>query len=58
MVYHQQESTRIGWRRFLAIDPIWFDEDGVLHAKTSRGSDEPLSRGGRPQEAGAVHDPR
>ncbi len=40
MVYHQQESTRVGWRRFLAIDPIWFDAAGVLHAKTSRGSDE------------------
>ena len=29
MVYHQQESTRVGWRRFLAIDPIWFDEQGI-----------------------------
>ena len=45
MVYHQQESTRVGWRRFLAIDPIWFDADGVLHAKTSRGSDEQAGGG-------------
>ncbi|MHB8862261.1 MAG: glycoside hydrolase family 43 protein [Pirellulaceae bacterium] len=47
MVYHQQESTRVGWRRFLAIDPIWFDHEGVLHAKTSRGSDEPFGEGSR-----------
>jgi beta-xylosidase len=41
MVYHQQDSTRVGWDRFLAIDPIWFDEQGVLHAKTTRGTDQP-----------------
>lgn len=41
MVYHQQNSEQIGWNRFLAIDPLWFDDEGVLHAKTSRGTDEP-----------------
>jgi xylan 1,4-beta-xylosidase len=41
MVYHQQNSTRVGWDRFLAIDPIWFDDEGVLHAKTTRGTDQP-----------------
>ena len=40
MVYHQQSSKEIGWKRFLALDPIWFDEQGVLHAKTTRGTDE------------------
>jgi xylan 1,4-beta-xylosidase len=40
MVYHQQNSTKVGWDRFLAIDPIWFDDKGVLHAKTTRGTDE------------------
>jgi beta-xylosidase len=40
MVYHQQNSEKIGWKRFLAIDPIWFDDQGVLHAKTTRGTDE------------------
>ena len=30
MVYHQQDSTRVGWRRFLAIDPLWFDEQGII----------------------------
>ena len=41
MLYHQQNSEEIGWKRFLALDPIWFDEQGVLHAKTTRGTDEP-----------------
>lgn len=41
MVYHQKASTRIGWDRFLAIDPLWFDDEGVIHAKTSRGTDQP-----------------
>ena len=41
MVYHQQNSAKVGWDRFLAIDPLWFDEDGVMHAKTTRGTDEP-----------------
>ncbi len=42
MVYHQQNSSEIGWRRFLAIDPLWFDKDGVIHTRTTRGTDEPL----------------
>lgn len=41
MVYHQQSSEKIGWDRFLAIDPLWFDEQGVIHVKTTRGTDEP-----------------
>lgn len=41
MVYHQQNSEQIGWRRFLAIDPLWFDDAGVIHVKTTRGMDEP-----------------
>ena len=41
MVYHQQNSEKIGWRRFLAIDPIWFDEHGIIHAKTTRGTEQP-----------------
>ena len=41
MVYHQQNSEARGWKRFLAIDPLWFDEQGVIHAKTTRGTDEP-----------------
>ncbi|MCX8155962.1 MAG: glycoside hydrolase family 43 protein [Verrucomicrobiae bacterium] len=41
MVYHQKASTNMGWDRFLAIDPLWFDEQGVIHVKTSRGTAEP-----------------
>lgn len=41
MVYHQQNSERPGWRRFLAIDPLWFDDQGIIHVKTTRGTDEP-----------------
>jgi xylan 1,4-beta-xylosidase len=41
MVYHQQNSERTGWNRFLAIDPLWFDDQGVIHVKTTRGTDEP-----------------
>jgi len=41
MLYHQQNSERRGWKRFLAIDPLWFDEQGVIHVKTTRGTDEP-----------------
>ncbi|MGC8887235.1 MAG: glycoside hydrolase family 43 protein [Verrucomicrobiia bacterium] len=41
LVYHQKASTNIGWDRFLAIDPLWFDENGVINVKLSRGTDEP-----------------
>lgn len=41
MVYHQQNGEKIGWDRFLAIDPLWFDEQGVIHVKTTRGTDQP-----------------
>ncbi len=47
MVYHQQESARVGWRRFLAIDPLWFDDQGVLHTHVTRGVDRPLSHAAR-----------
>jgi len=44
MIYHQQNSDKVGWDRFLAMDPLWFDEEGVLHAKTTRGTDEKMER--------------
>jgi xylan 1,4-beta-xylosidase len=40
MIYHQQNSEKVGWQRFLAIDPLWFDEQGVIHARATRGTDE------------------
>ncbi|MCE5185790.1 MAG: family 43 glycosylhydrolase [Planctomycetaceae bacterium] len=47
MVYHQQNSQKIGWDRFLAIDPLWFDKEGVLHVKVTRGTDETIERHAR-----------
>jgi beta-xylosidase len=41
LVYHQKWGAEQGYHRFLAIDPLWFDEEGVLHAKASRDTDEP-----------------
>ena len=41
LVYHQKWDAEQSFHRFLAIDPIWFDEQGVLHTKLSRGTDEP-----------------
>jgi beta-xylosidase len=41
MVYHQKWNEDQNFHRFLAIDPLWFDEQGVIHAKVSRGTDEP-----------------
>jgi beta-xylosidase len=41
LVYHQKWNAEQNFHRFLAIDPIWFDEAGVLHAKVSRDTDEP-----------------
>lgn len=41
MVYHQKADAGINWRRFLAVDPLWFDADGVIRAKTTRGTPQP-----------------
>jgi beta-xylosidase len=41
MVYHQKEDDRVNWKRFVAIDPIWFDEAGVLRTRLSRGTAQP-----------------
>lgn len=40
MVYHQKKNTDINFKRFLALDPIWFDEEGVIHATVSRGTEQ------------------
>ncbi|MBA4148625.1 MAG: family 43 glycosylhydrolase [Verrucomicrobia bacterium] len=41
MLYHQKRSEERSFKRYLAIDPIWFDKNGVLHAKATKGTDEP-----------------
>ncbi len=40
-VYHQQKDDTEAWNRFVCIDPLWFDEEGVLHGKATRGTPQP-----------------
>jgi len=40
-VYHQQKDDSQPWNRFLCIDPLWFDQQGVLHGKATRGTPQP-----------------
>lgn len=48
-VYHQKRSERVEWDRFIAIDPLWFDDDGLLRSRATRGVEReapaPLSVG-------------
>lgn len=41
MVYHQKVDDDQNYNRFIAIDPLWFDENGVIHARVSRGTEHP-----------------
>jgi xylan 1,4-beta-xylosidase len=41
MVYHQKWNAEKNFHRFLAIDPLWFDDQGVIHAAVSRDTDQP-----------------
>jgi len=40
-VYHQKKYDNIGWSRFVCLDPLWLDEQGVLHGRATRGSSAP-----------------
>ncbi len=40
-VYHQKNTVRNDWDRFLCIDPLRFDEQGRLHGQATRGADRP-----------------
>ncbi len=40
-VYHQQKDDTKPWNRFICIDPLWFDDKGVLHGKATRGKPQP-----------------
>lgn len=40
MVYHQKVNEGQNYHRFIAIDPLWFDEEGVIHATVSRDSEQ------------------
>jgi len=37
MVYHQQKNEQRGWNRIICIDPLRFDDKGVLHGRATRG---------------------
>jgi len=41
LVYHQKWNAEKNFRRFLAIDPLWFDDQGVLHTSLSRDTERP-----------------
>jgi beta-xylosidase len=45
-VYHQQKDDSEAWNRFICIDPLWFDEEGVLHGKATRGTPQPAPAAG------------
>lgn len=40
-IYHQKRTARIEWSRFICIDPLWFDEDGNLFGRATRGVAQP-----------------
>jgi xylan 1,4-beta-xylosidase len=40
-VYHQKRTARVEWDRFIALDPLWFDEAGNLHSRATRGTPQP-----------------
>lgn len=40
-IYHQQKDDTEQWNRFICLDPLWFDENGVLRGKATRGTAEP-----------------
>lgn len=41
MVYHQQKDSTRGWNRVICIDPLWFDDKGILHGKATRTTPQP-----------------
>jgi len=41
LVYHQKWNDDKSFHRFLAIDPLWFDEQGVVHTRVTRDSEQP-----------------
>ena len=47
MVYHQKTDASPGWDRIICIDRLWFDNEGRLHGKATRGTPEPAPVTGR-----------
>ncbi len=44
MVYHQQKNGTRGWNRIICIDPLRFDDQGVLQGKATRGLPLPVPK--------------
>ena len=44
MVYHQQKNDKRGWNRIICIDPLWFDDQGVLHGRATRGEERKMPK--------------
>jgi hypothetical protein len=40
-LYHQKTGVEKGWKRDLCLDPISFDDKGVIHGKPTRGVEQP-----------------
>lgn len=40
-VYHQKRRDRVEWDRFICIDPLWFDSEGRLYSRATRGTAQP-----------------
>ena len=40
-VYHQKRTERVEWSRFIALDPLWFDQHGDLHSRATRDTQRP-----------------
>jgi beta-xylosidase len=40
LIYHQKWDAETNFHRFLALDPLWFDQQGVIHAVASRDSEQ------------------
>ena len=47
MIYHQKYRDNTSFRRFVALDPLWFDDQGVIHAEVTRGTDKPAPPTGK-----------
>lgn len=47
MVYHQQKDDSRRWNRFICIDPLWFDKNGILHGRATRDRAQPAPAGGK-----------
>lgn len=40
-VYHQKTSDRVEWKRFICLDPLWFDAEGRLYGRATRTTPQP-----------------